>query len=210
MSGSRVAKSRSTKRLAFINVPYANRYEKIYLAFIAGAAAYGLLPTAAVHDPSSRFQLDRICEMIAAASYSFHDLSWMSVDNKQPRTPRLNMTFELGLAVAFSRSRRREHRWIVFDTVPYRLQKALSDLGGIRPRIYDGTPVGLLRELMSALQREKHRPTLPNLVAVYRELETAARRIKRTYSRDLFDTRPFTDLRWAAQQAAKVHVASLA
>jgi len=66
VSGSRVAKSRSTKRLAFINVPYANRYEKIYLAFIAGAAAYGLLPTAAVHDPSSRFQLDRICEMIAA------------------------------------------------------------------------------------------------------------------------------------------------
>ena len=202
-------KSVSAKRLAFINVPYAKRYEKIYLAFIAGAAAYGLVPTAAVHDPSSRFQLDRICEMIASASYSFHDLSWMSVDNKAPRTPRLNMTFELGLAVAFSRRARRAHRWIVFDTVPYRLQKALSDLGGIRPRIYDGTPVGLFKELMSALQREKHRPTLANLMEIYRAVETNAGRIKRTYSLDLFDTRPFDELRFIAQREAELAVASL-
>jgi hypothetical protein len=204
-----VAKIVSARRLAFINVPYARRYEKIYLAFIAGAAAYGLAPTAAVHDPSSRFQLDRICEMIASASYSFHDLSWMSVDKKVPRTPRLNMTFELGLAVAFSRSKRREHRWIVFDTVPYRLQKALSDLGGIRPRIYDGTPVGLFRELMSALQRERHRPTLANLMEIYRAVETNAGRIKRTYSRDLFDTRPFDELRFIAQREAEQTVDSL-
>jgi hypothetical protein len=205
-----VAKSASAERFAFINVPYAKRYEKIYLAFIAGAAAYGLAPTAAVHDPSSRFQLDRICELIEAATYSFHDLSWMSLDGNAPRTPRLNMTFELGLAVAFSRSSRREHRWIVFDRVPYRLQKALSDLGGIRPRIYDGTPIGLLRELMSALQREKHRPTLPDLVTVYQAVEEAAREIKRTYSRDLFDTRPFDDLRYVAQKTAKRTIASLA
>ena len=205
-----MAKSTSVKRIAFINVPYAKRYEKIYLAFIAGAAAYGLYPTAAVHDPSSRFQLDRICDMIESASYSFHDLSWMSLDGKAPRTPRLNMTFELGLAVAFSRSSQHKHRWVVFDRVPYRLQKALSDLGGIRPRIYDGTPVGLLRELMSALQREKHRPTLEDLVTVYQAVEEAAREIKRTYSRDLFDTRPFDDLRFVAQKTAKQTIASLA
>jgi len=118
-----VAKSGPAKRFAFINVPYAKRYEKTYLAFIAGAAAHGLVPTAAVHDPSSRFQLDRICDMIESASCSFHDLSWMNVDRRAPRTPRLNMTFELGLAVAFSRKGRQEHRWFVFDTVPYRLRK---------------------------------------------------------------------------------------
>jgi len=119
------------------------------------------------------------------------------------------MTFELGLAVAISRNGPRKHSWIVFDTVPYRLQKALSDLGGIRPRIYDGTPVGLLRELMNGLQREKHRPTLANLMTIYRAVETLARKIKRTYSRDLFDTRPFDELRFVAQQKAKETVASL-
>src|ERR1043166_2207717 len=118
------------------------------------------MPIAAVHDPSSKFQLDRICEMIASASVSFHDLSWMSLDDKEPRTPRLNMTFELGLAVAFSRSKRGEHHWLVIDTVPYRLQKALSDLGGVRPWIYDGTPIGLLRELLKPLRRAEQRRSL--------------------------------------------------
>jgi hypothetical protein len=201
--------SGSRKRFAFINVPYAKRYEKIYLAFIAGAAAHGLIPTAAVHDPSSRFQLDRICDLIDPASCSFHDLSWMTVDSKAPRTPRLNMAFELGLAIAFSRKARREHSWFVFDRVPYRLQKALSDLGGVRARVYDGTPTALLRELMSALQREKHRPTLDNLMTIYEAVAKVARRIKRTYSRDLFDTRPFDELRFVATETAKDNVASL-
>jgi hypothetical protein len=58
--------------VAFINLPYAPSYERVYLAFLAGISAYGMVPTAAVRDPSSRYQLDRIYDFIAAASYSFH------------------------------------------------------------------------------------------------------------------------------------------
>ncbi len=36
--------------VAFINLPYAKRYERVYLAYIAGVSGYGLVPTAA---PSS-------------------------------------------------------------------------------------------------------------------------------------------------------------
>lgn len=176
--------------LAFINLPYHKRYERVYLAFIAGVAAYGFQPTAAVHSPASRYQLDRIYDLIADAQLSFHDLSWMSLDPKPPRTPRLNMAFELGLSVAISRTTNTNHRWFVFDTVPYRLDKALSDLGGIRPRIHDRTPEGVLRALMNALAREKHQPTFDNLVEVYRRVDNLARDIKRDYSRDLFDNRP--------------------
>jgi hypothetical protein len=98
-----VGKKRGSPPYAFVNLPYAKRYEKVYLAFLAGISAYGLVPTAAVRDPSSTFQLDRIYDLIAAARYSFRDLSWMSLDRKKPRTPRLNMAFELGLAVAINR-----------------------------------------------------------------------------------------------------------
>ena len=35
-----MAKIASVKRVAFINVPYAKRYEKIYLAFIAGVIGW--------------------------------------------------------------------------------------------------------------------------------------------------------------------------
>jgi hypothetical protein len=195
--------------LAFINVPYSKRYERVYLAFIAGSAGYGLVPTAAVRDPSSRFQLDRIYELLSSAQYSFHDLSWMSLDSKSPRTPRLNMAFELGLAVAISRAAGATHEWFVFDTVPYRLDKALSDLGGIRPRIHDRSPESVLRALMNAFCRRANQPTLQNLLDIYGEVEIVAQGIKRNYSLDLFDTKPFIDLFYAANKAARRHIPSL-
>ena len=51
---------------------------------------------------------------------------------------------------------------------------------------------------------------MPDLVTVYRSVEEAAREIQRTYSRDLFDTRPFVELRFIAQLKAKQTIASLA
>ena len=201
---------RAARPIAFINIPYARAYETVYLSMIAGAAGHGLVPTAAVHDPSSRFQLDRIYDLIASARYSFHDLSWMSLDRKAPRTPRLNMAFELGLAVALSRTPGAKHEWFVFDTVPYRLDKALSDLGGIRPRIHDHSPDSVLRAVMNALGRQEHRPTLANLLDIYAEVARVARRIKATYSRDLFETRPFFELSYTANRTARVHIPSLA
>ncbi|HEX3578161.1 MAG TPA: hypothetical protein VHY33_06325 [Thermoanaerobaculia bacterium] len=133
----------------------------------------------------------------------------MSLDRRSPQTPRLNMAFELGLAVAVSRSAGANHQWFVFDTVPYRLDKALSDLGGIRPRIHDRTPESILRALMNVLGRLTDRPTLSDLLKVYGEVEKSARRIKRGYSLDLFDTKPFADLIFAASEAAQLYVPSL-
>lgn len=196
--------------VAFINVPYSRRYERVYLAFIAGTAAYGLVPSAAVRDPSSRFQLERIYELISSAQYSFHDLSWMSLDRQSPRTPRLNMAFELGLAVSISRSEGAQHEWFVFDTVPYRLDKALSDLGGIRPRIHDRSPESVLRALMNAFSRRANQPTFANLMDTYREVEKSGQEIKRNYSLDLFDAKPFADLVYAANKAAQRYIPSLA
>jgi hypothetical protein len=205
-----VGAKRSSAPVAFINLPYAKRYEQVYLAFIAGVSGYGMVPTAAVRDPSSRFQLDRIVDLITAARYSFHDLSWMSLDRKPPRVPRFNMAFELGLAVALSRLPHAAHEWFVFDTVPYRLDKALSDLGGIRPRIHDLSAPSVLRCLMNALGREEHQPTFANLLAIYADVEKVGRHIKRDYSNDLFDTRPFADLAYAASEAAQLYIPSLA
>lgn len=198
------------RRIGFINLPYNKRYERVFLAFISGLAGHGVNPTAAVHDPSSRYQLDRIYDLIAGAHFSFHDLSWMSLDRNSPRTPRLNMAFELGLAVAIARQPDSNHQWFVFDTVPYRLDKALSDLGGVRPRIHDFKQEGVLRALMNALAREEHRPTLADLMKIYLEVEEAARQIKRKYSNDLFDTRPFSELAIVANEAAHRFIPSLA
>jgi hypothetical protein len=182
----------------------------VYLAFIAGVAGYGLVPTAAVRNPASQYQLERIFDFISEADYSFHDLSWMTLDSTAPRTPRLNMAFELGLAIACSKCTKPKHQWFVFDTRRHRLAKALSDLGGITARIHDKSPESVLRALMNALGREKHQPSLQNLLAIYHDVVTMARRIKAEYSDDLFETRPFADLAFVASKAAHVHIPTLA
>jgi hypothetical protein len=205
-----VATSKRSAPVAFINLPYSKRYERVYLAFIAGVAGYGLVPTAAVRDPASNYQLERIFNLISQAAYSFHDLSWMGLDNRAPRTPRLNMAFELGLAVAITKCSAPSHQWFVFDTVRHRLDKALSDLGGIRPRIHDRSPRSVLRALMNALTREKHQPTLANLLEIYEDVEKMARKIKAEYSNDLFETRPFDELAFVANASAHLHIPSLA
>lgn len=129
-------------------MPYSPRYEGVYLAFIAGLAGFGMVPTAAVKDPSSRFQLDRIFKLVAEADYSFHDVSHMSLDKTKPCAPRLNMAFELGLAVATARLKNPNHQWFVFDTHRYRVIKALSDLGGVTVRVHDRSSDSVLRCLI--------------------------------------------------------------
>jgi hypothetical protein len=146
--------SQASPPVAFINMPYAPRYERVYLAFIAGLAGFGMAPTAAVKDPSSRFQLDRIFNLVAESDYSFHDLSYMSLDKIKPCTPRFNMPFELGLAVATARLKNPKHQWFVFDTQRHRVIKALSDLGGVTVRVHDKSPDSILRCPVNVLDRE--------------------------------------------------------
>lgn len=188
--------------VAFINMPYAPRYERVYLAFLAGLAGFGMVPTAAVKDPSSRFQLDRIFNLVADSDYSFHDLSHMSLDHAKPHTPRFNMPFELGLAVAVSRLKNPGHQWFVFDTQRFRVAKALSDLGGVTIRVHDRSPESILRCLVNALDREDRRPSLRELHAIFSAVEKVARQMKRQLGQDLFDARPFGELSYAAAQAA--------
>jgi hypothetical protein len=64
--------------------------------------------------------------LIAACPYSFHDLSRVQLDKG---TPRFNMPFELGLAVATAHWRP-AHQWFLFEAKPFRVQRTLSDLGG--------------------------------------------------------------------------------
>lgn len=188
--------------VAFINMPYAPRYERAYLAFIAGLAGFGMTPTAAVKDPSSQFQLNRIFDLVAGSDYSFHDLSHMSLDAARPRTPRFNMPFELELAIAVSRLKNPHHQWFVFDTQRFRVAKALSDLGGVQVNVHDRSPGSILRCLMNVLDREERRPSLQELETIFSAVQVVARRLKRSLGRNLFGARPFGELSYAAAQAA--------
>ena len=196
-----------TRDNAFLNVPYDRRYERLYLAFIAGLSAFGLAPHATVELAGSQRRLDRIIRLLRSCRYSFHDLSRVSLDRNPPATPRFNMPFELGLAVTYRPSTR--HEWFVFEEQRHRLMKSLSDLNGTDPHIHDGKPEGVLRALANALVRRRHRPTAAELSAVYRDVRRSATTVRPDLrTRSLFEARSFDELVVAGRISAEKRIPS--
>ena len=201
-------RSRDGRKTAFLNVPYDKRFENLYLAFIAGLCGFGLFPRATVELVGSRRRLHRIISLIRSCRYSLHDLSRVQLDRISPRTPRFNMPFELGLAVALSGPRRREHQLFVFEALPYRLNKSLSDLDGTDPYIHNGKAEGVLRALTNAFSRRGKGPTLDDLRRIHRGLRKAAREIRKNWNGPLFEARPFGDLVVSARLLAEERLAA--
>lgn len=152
---------------AFINIPYDSAYEGHFVAYITGVSAFGLTPRATLELTGSERRLDRIFTLISECRYSFHDLSMVTLDRKQPATPRFNMPFELGLVVGWQNAAPSRHDWFVFESSRHRLQKSLSDLNGTDPFIHGATPAGIFREIGNALSRHDVKPTAQQMQEMF-------------------------------------------
>src|SRR5450631_1393727 len=97
-------RSNASRPSVFLNLPYDRRFESLFLAYIAGVSAFGMTPRATLEIPGSVRRLDRIFKLISSCPYSIHDLSRVQLDRRLPATPRFNMPFELGLAVAHEKT----------------------------------------------------------------------------------------------------------
>jgi len=192
-------KRRRRERLSvFLNIPYDKDFENLYLAYIAGVSAFGLVPRATLEIPTSQRRLDRIRSLIETCTYSIHDLSRVQLDRKAPRTPRFNMPFELGLAVA-QNQRRGSDRWYVCETMRHRVSKSLSDLDGTDVRIHGGTVKGLFAALGDIFVRKQHQPSVQEMFGIYRRLRRNLPRIMREAgTRDAYGARVFRNLVLAA------------
>src|ERR1700739_747194 len=124
---ARELRRRPDRYYVFLNIPYDSAFENLYLAYIAGLSAFGLIPRATLEIPPSQRRLERILKLIQQCSYSIHDLYRVQLDAKVSRVPRFNMPFELGLAVAQDAGNRRQ-TWYVCETVSYSINKSLSNL----------------------------------------------------------------------------------
>ena len=188
--------ARYSPKTAFINVPYDDRFQDLYLAFIAGLTAFGLDPRATLEVPGGTRRLDRIFELMTSRQYSFHDLSRVQLDRRPPQAPRFNMPFELGLVPGWLKtSKRSNHTWFVFESVRRRISKSLSDLDGTDCYIHDERPKGVFRELGNALVRSDDQPTVQHMQAVYRNIKIASPLIvKNAGAKSLFEARVFRRL----------------
>ena len=196
---------RVSPNAVFLNIPYDNRYRRLYLAYIVGLSYLGLEPRVTLGIPDGERRLDRILALIQSCQYSIHDLSCVQLDHHSPRTPRFNMPFELGLAVTWANLNPKRHSWFVCESQNRRLQKSLSDLNGTDPNIHAGTVEGVMRELCNAFIRPRAlMPSVPEMLSGYRVLSRSADVIRRNAgAATLFEARVFKDLYFAAAALSK-------
>lgn len=191
----------------FLNIPYDDRFRRLYIAYISGLVYLGLDPRATVEIPGGQNRLDEILNLIRSCRYSIHDLSRVQLDRTSPTTPRFNMPFELGLAIAAAKLDTVPHDWFVFETLNRRASKSLSDLNGTDPNIHGGTIEGVMRELCNAFVRQAphERYSVPEMMKTYRAVSLLVEDIQQTTrARSLFEARVFRLLCSAARRVSAI------
>jgi hypothetical protein len=188
----------------FLNIPYDNKFKRLFRGYICGVSAFGLVPRATLEIPGGARRLDRILELIHSCRYAIHDLSRVELDRTAPATPRFNMPFELGLSVAHDKaSKRGRHDWFVCESKKFRLAKSLSDLNGTDPYIHGGTVNGLFAELRNMFVRRDRQPAIRQMWSIYREMSRSLPGIlPHAGPASLYSARVFTDLCVVASASA--------
>ena len=194
-----------SRRCVFLNIPYDDKFRRLYIAYVTGLVHLGLDPHATIEIPGGKNRLDKIIDLIRGCRYSIHDLSRVELDRNPPRAPRFNMPFELGLAVASAKLSSSPHDWFVFETIDRRVSKSLSDLSGTDANIHHGTVEGVMRELCNSFERQSpgERVSVAEMLKSYRAVSRRMAEIqRRTRARSLFEASVFRLIYSVAQRAA--------
>lgn len=188
----------------FLNIPYDQRFSRLYLAYIVGLTELGLEPRVTLGIPGGERRLNRILALIQSCRYSIHDLSRVEIDRRPPRTPRFNMPCELGMTIAWQQLKPEHHTWFVFESQNRRLQKSLSDLDGTDPNIHDATVEGVMRELCNAFVRRGPQAGVPQMLRTYRRVRRQVPDVMQVAgTTNLFNARVFKDLCFVARAIAQ-------
>ena len=191
-----MAKLKKSRDRVFLNIPYDKKFERLFLAYIAGISALGMVPHATLEIPDSSRRLEKILKLARSCEYSVHDLSRVQLDPAKPRVPRFNMPFELGLCVADANRREGQRQnWFIFEAEANRVDKSLSDLKGTDPKIHGATVRGVLSGLCNVFRRPGRQPSVPQMMQIYRGLrKNQAAILKGAGSDTLYTRRAFADI----------------
>lgn len=188
----------------FLNIPYDEEFDKLYLAYIVGLYQLGFEPYLASEIPGGERRVDRVLALIQSCRYSIHDLSRVELSVTPPTTPRFNMPLELGLTITWAKLYPKRHTWFVWESSPYRLQKSMSDLNGTDPNIHYGSVEGILSELRNAFVF-RDAPPVPQMLEAYGLVERKVGRILASAgTASLYSATVFKELCFAALDAADI------
>ncbi len=180
---------RPGKSDVFLNVPYSASYEKILVALTAALIAVGSRPrlTFEIAD-GGQGRLKRIFSLLRSCRVSIHDLSAVG----QP--VRFNMPFELGLACAIKEQGDR-HDFLLLERRAHRLDRTLSDLKGIDPKIHGGRAADAIGAVLDVLGRRGRDVAVSEVLPLHRYMMRLVPLLKRRHrTQSLFATRIYGEL----------------
>ena len=112
----------------FLNVPYDREHSAIVDAYIITVFDCGFIPRLVIQDVDcGKTRIQKLMDHIVFYPYSIHDLSLRSTDVSEPR---LNMAFELGIALGAIKAERGQKKCLIFSDTRYGYQRYISDLSG--------------------------------------------------------------------------------
>ncbi len=187
----------------FLNIPYGEEFQKLYLAYIVGLQHLGFVPRIASGIPGGERRLDRILSLIQSCRYSIHDLSRVELSLLPPATPRFNMPLELGLTIAWAKLHPRCHTWFLWEAEPRRIQKSMSDLDGTDAYIHSGAVEGVLSELRNAFVGDKNPPVSLMLDSYCAVESNIGRILAEAGTRSLYTASVFKELCYVALDAVR-------
>ena len=186
---------RIKQNAVFLNIPYDDQFEDLYLAYIVGLTQLGLEINATLAVPNQG-RLERIIQLIESSDVSIHDLSRIELSSG---IPRFNMPLELGLALHRSHVTAGKHRVYVFERKAYRMQQSTSDINGIDPQIHNGRPKGVMAGLRNIFHQPKGTTTVPEMLSSYRAVKRRLPEFRRKAgTKSAFKASVFIDLILAA------------
>lgn len=186
------------RRSVFLNVPFDNSYESLFVSLISALVALGRVPRTVLEVPEQGAgSLMRILRLIRSCPISLHDLCRVGLP------VRFNMPFELGIAVALSRIDRR-HRFVMLESERHRLQTTLSDVNGFDPGIHNSTVKGIISCALAHLATSRGNPDARTVLRIRRKLWKTVPLLKRNHGRATIYSRPiFNELVKGANLLAK-------
>lgn len=139
----------SYDRRVFINCPFDNDYLPLLQAIAFAVIDCGFSPRLAIQEVNGRLRLEKMIDLMRASRLSIHDISRLPAAPGE--LPRFNMPFECGVFVGLKESgakRHREKQFLVLDAVAHQLQRTMSDVAGLDPKIHGKDP----RKAMDAVR----------------------------------------------------------
>lgn len=141
----------------FLNCPFDKQYVPLFQAAIFAVTDCGFQVRCSLEVvDASQIRLQRIYELIGACRYGIHDLSHVQIDENS-QLPRFNMPLEFGIflgAKVFGSKVQKRKMYLVFDELPYRYQKYVSDISGQDIESHHNDPevlIGSIRNWLASL-----------------------------------------------------------